>query len=208
RVGGERRGDQPAHPAPDGRGRAGRDAAPGDRARSGYAQRLAAHRPPVRRPPAVSDDPARGAAHLPPLGRRPAAGRAVRRAAPRRPSGPARATPRVPTQTAETRLGLTERLRVSRSVGDPARILAALAVLALSWTATAAGTLADALRSRGLTPPREALPFLEHTVEGILDDVRDLLVVSAAGEGQSARLYVTRLRRGSRGGTTPPLGRS
>jgi hypothetical protein len=85
------------------------------------------------------------------------------------------------------------------------RILAAVAALALSWSAAGAETLGDALRSRRLTPPPKALPFLEQIVEGILDDAPDLLVVSTAGEGQSARLHATRFERGAQTWTTAPL---
>ena len=88
-----------------------------------------------------------------------------------------------------------------------ARIVAAVALLALAVEVAHAQTLGEILRSRGLEPPAGAVPGLVETVRThqSLEDQRGFLIVYAVGERERARLYATRFERVSRTWKTAPL---
>jgi hypothetical protein len=78
-----------------------------------------------------------------------------------------------------------------------ARLLAALAGIALSACPGWGETLGDILNARGFTPPASALPHLGQTVQEaqVLADERDVLVVYTVGQRESVRLHVVRFQR-------------
>src|SRR5712692_3656798 len=87
-----------------------------------------------------------------------------------------------------------------------ARIFGMLAGLLLLAGPAGAETLGDLLKARGVAPPR-SLTHLDRSLGSyqVLDDERDLLVVYALGERESARLHAARFTRTARTWTAAPL---
>src|SRR5712691_9771067 len=87
-----------------------------------------------------------------------------------------------------------------------ARILGMLAGLMLFADPAWAETLGDLLKARGVVPPL-GLTHLDRPLQSyqVLDDERDLLVVYAVGERESARLHAARFARAARAWTAAPL---
>lgn len=87
-----------------------------------------------------------------------------------------------------------------------ARILGMLAGLVLFAGPAWAETLGDLLTARGVTPPR-SLAHLDRSLGTyqVLDDERDLLVIYAVGERESAQLHAARFTRATRTWTVAPL---